>query len=154
MPWRRVFGEEFAKGDIIKAAADSQSEGVARVRSLMSSTAAHLNEIVDVVRNYGLSVLPAGFSRPPHIQEPPWRQLPNLVDATVTAEWRPNSSSSQGRLTRLGEVLPARGGLYLRATVNGGEPIPAGYEVRWRITNTGAVAMAFVVKEHNVSPAE
>ena len=140
--WQRIFGDEFAKGDVIKAAADSVSEGVARVRSLMSSTAAHLNEIVDVVKNFGLSVLPAGFSRPPHIKEPPWRQAPNLADVGVTAEWRPTSTSNQGKLVRVGEVLSARGGLYFRATVNGGERIPNGYQVQWRITNTGAVAIA------------
>jgi Second Messenger Oligonucleotide or Dinucleotide Synthetase domain/Adenylyl/Guanylyl and SMODS C-terminal sensor domain len=140
--WQRIFGEEFAKGDVIKAAADSMSDGVARVRSLMSSTAAHLNEIVDVVKNFGLSVLPAGFSRPPHIKEPPWRQAPNLADVGVTAEWRPTSTSNQGRTTRVGEVLPARGGLHFRATVNGGERVPDGYQVQWRITNTGAVAIA------------
>jgi hypothetical protein len=39
-------------------------------------------------------------------------------------------------------VLPARGGLYFRATVNGGNSIPVDFQVQWRITNTGAVAMA------------
>jgi hypothetical protein len=140
--WQRVFGDEFAKGDVVKAAADSMSEGAARVRSLMSSTAAHLNEIVDVVKNFGLSVLPAGFSRPPHIKEPTWRQLPQLAEAGVTAEWRATSASDQGRTVRVGEALPARGGLRFRATVNGGARIPDGYRVQWRITNTGAVALA------------
>jgi adenylyl/guanylyl cyclase-like protein with sensor domain len=141
-PLARLFGDEFAKGDVIKMAADGLSEGVARVRSMMVSTAAHLNEIVDVVRNFGLSVLPAGFGRPPHMKDPPWRQLPNLADAGVTAEWRSSSTSDQRRPTRVGEVLPARGGLYFRATVNSGERIPDGYRVQWRITNTGAVALA------------
>lgn len=139
--WQRVFGDEFAKGDVVKAAADSAPDGAARIRNLISSTAAHLNEIVDVVKSFGLSVLPAGFSRPPHIKQPPWRQLPELVVASVTAEWRPNSAS-QGRPTRAGEMLPARGGLYFRASVNGGSPVPVGLQVQWRITNTGALAMA------------
>jgi Adenylyl/Guanylyl and SMODS C-terminal sensor domain len=141
--WQRVFGDEFAKGDVVKAAADSMSEGAARVRSLMSSTAAHLNEIVDVVKNFGLSVLPAGFSRPPHIKEPTWRQLPQLLEAGVVAEWRPTASAStQGRITRVGEALAPRGGLHFRATVNGGDRVPDGFQVQWRITNTGAVALA------------
>lgn len=141
--WQRVFGDEFAKGDVVKAAADSMSEGAARVRSLMSSTAAHLSEIVDVVKNFGLSVLPAVFSRPPHIKEPTWRQLPQLAEAGVIAEWRPTAgTSTQGQVTRVGEALPARGGLHFRATVNGGQRIPDGFQVQWRITNTGAVALA------------
>ena len=28
--WQRIFGEEFAKGDVVKAAADSMSDGVSR----------------------------------------------------------------------------------------------------------------------------
>ena len=46
------------------------------------------------------------------------------------------------RLAQVGEMLPARGGLYFRATANGGQRVPIGYEVQWRITNTGAVTMA------------
>jgi hypothetical protein len=77
--WQKVFGAEFAKASVIKVAADAASEGVSRVRGLLSSTAAHLNELVDVVKNYGISVLPFDFARPPHIRQPPWRQAPNLV---------------------------------------------------------------------------
>lgn len=129
--WQRVFGDEFAKGAVVKAAADSAFDGAARIRNLMSSTAAHLNEIVDVVRNFGLSILPEGFSRPPHIKPPRWRQLPQLAEASVVAEWRSNSAS-QGWPTCPGEILPPRGGLYFRASMNGGGPIPVGFQVQWR----------------------
>jgi hypothetical protein len=140
--WQRVFGDEFGKASVIKVAADSLSEGVARLRGLLSSTAAHLNELVDVVKNYGLSILPADFCRPPHLKEPTWRQAPTLVKVEMMAEWRAHRSSTPGRAIRVGEVLPANGGLYFRASMNGGTQIPAGYEVQWRITNTGAVAIA------------
>jgi hypothetical protein len=138
--WQRVFGAEFAKGDVLKVAADSVSEGVARVRSLMDTSAAHLNGLVDVVKNFGLSVLPASFSRPPHMQEPPWRQLAILSKIGVVAEWR-SSSTAQGRSVRMDDTLPARGGLYFRAMINGGESIPDDYAIQWRITNTGIEAL-------------
>jgi hypothetical protein len=112
------------------------------MRGLLSSTAAHLNELVDVVKNYGLSILPVDFCQPPHLKEPTWRQAPNLVKVDVMADWRAHRSSTAGRVIRVGEILPANGGLYFRAAMNGGTPIPGGYEVQWRITNTGAVAIA------------
>jgi hypothetical protein len=92
----------------------------------------HLNELVDVVKNYGLSILPADFCRPPHLKEPPWRQALTLVKVEVMAEWRAHRSSTPGRAIRVGEVLPANGGLYFRASMNGGAPIHAGHEVRWQ----------------------
>jgi hypothetical protein len=138
--WQRVFGAEFAKGDVIKVAADSASEGIAKVRSLMDTTAAHLNELVDVVKNFGLSVLPASFSRPPHMQVPTWRQLPGLTKVGVIAEWRSNSTA-HGRPVRMDDALPARGGLYFRAMINSGENVPDNCAVHWRITNTGIEAL-------------
>jgi hypothetical protein len=140
--WQRVFGDEFGKVSVIKVAADAASEGLARARNFLSSTAAHLNELVDVVKNYGLSVLPLDFSRPPHMKQPPWRQAQNLIKVGVSAEWRESGSSGTGRTARAGEILPPRGGLRFRAVMTDGNPIPEGYEVQWRITNTGAVAIA------------
>lgn len=140
--WQRVFGDEFGKASVIKVAADAASEGLARARSLLSSTAAHLNELVDVVKNYGLSILPLDFCRPPHMKQPTWREAPNLIKIDVSAEWRENRSATPGRAVGMGEILPPRGGLYFRAVMTDGNAIPAGYEVRWRITNTGAVAIA------------
>ncbi|MCP2213977.1 SMODS domain-containing nucleotidyltransferase [Bradyrhizobium diazoefficiens] len=140
--WQKVFGDEFGKASVIKVAADAAADGFARVRGLLSSTAAHLNELVDVVKNYGISVLPLDFSRPPHIRQPTWRQAPNLAAVPVTAEWREHRSSTAGRAIRAGELLPPRGGLHFRAFDTDGSPLPPEFGVQWRITNTGAVAMA------------
>jgi hypothetical protein len=106
----------------------------------MDTTAAHLNELVDVVKNFGLSVLPASFSRPPHMQVPTWRQLPGLTKVGVIAEWRSNSTA-HGRPVRMDDALPARGGLYFRAMINSGENVPDNCAVHWRITNTGIEAL-------------
>jgi len=81
--WQRVFGDEFGKASVIK---DAAADGLARVRGLLSSTAAHLNELVDFVKNYGISVLPLDFCRPPHMKQPTWRQVPNPIRST----WWPN----------------------------------------------------------------
>ncbi|TWI70514.1 hypothetical protein IQ16_03687 [Bradyrhizobium huanghuaihaiense] len=139
--WQKVFGEEFGKASVIKVAADAAADGLAKVRGLLSSTAAHLNELVDVVKNYGISVLPLDFCRPPHIRQPTWRQAPNLATVLVTAEWRERRAST-GRAIRAGDVLRPHGGLHFKTFDTDGRPIPPAFEVQWRITNTGAVAMA------------
>ncbi|MET3225847.1 hypothetical protein ABIF35_006634 [Bradyrhizobium japonicum] len=140
--WQKVFGEEFGKASVIKIAADAATEGLARARGLLSSTAAHLSELVDVVKNYGISVLPLDFSRPPHIRQPSWRQVPNLATVWVTAEWREQRAATVGRAIRAGEILRPLGGLHFRVTTADGAPLSPDFEVQWRITNTGAVAMA------------
>lgn len=140
--WQKLFGEEFGKADVVKAAAEGLSEGASLAKRFMDSTAAHLNEIVDVVRNYGISVLPAAFARPAHVQPPRWRQASNVVDIKVNAEWRSRSDTPSGTFIQPGQVLRPHGGLYFQATGPDGAAIPSDYYVEWRITNTGAVAMS------------
>lgn len=146
--WQKLFGSEFAKADVVKAsvakvATDQLPEGVSLARRFMDTTAAHLNELVDVVRIYGLSVLPAGFARPAHLKAPRWVHAQHLIDISVVAEWRSRSDVSPGTPVDPGQVLQARGGLYFQATGPDGASIPADtYYVEWRITNTGAAAMS------------
>lgn len=142
--WQKVFGDDFAKGDVVKAAADGLTENGSRslVDRFLDSTAAHLGGIVDMVRDFGISILPPSFARPPHIQAPPWRSVSQPADIAVTAEWRSASHVPGGRTVAAGQMLKPHGGLYLRATLLDGTPVPSGYSVEWRITNTGAEAMS------------
>jgi hypothetical protein len=140
--WRRVFGDDFAKGEEVRVA-KSLPEGMATARSLLMTSAAHLDGLVDVVRNFGLAALPADFNRPPHMRPPPWRQAATISsNVSVSARWQSARNAAQSRPVRAGEILPARGGLWFDVRVNSMEPVPQGYSVKWRITNTGAVALA------------
>ncbi|WP_446677134.1 hypothetical protein [Sinorhizobium psoraleae] len=67
--WRRVFGDDFAKGENVKKAEASVTD---RARVLLMDTAAHLDGLVDTVIDYGVGILPSIFNRPPHQQAPPW----------------------------------------------------------------------------------
>ena len=60
----------------------------------------------------------------------------------MSAEWRSASDAAPGRPINPGQVLRPEGGLYFRASLNDGTPVPPEYYVEWRITNTGAVAMS------------
>jgi hypothetical protein len=140
--WRRVFGEAFAKGEVVEAS-KANVEGVSRVRALLTSTAAHLDSLVEVVRDYGVSILPDFFYRPPHMLEPSWSRAPHVSrEVHVTATWHQSRNSSPIRVVTPGEVLPRRGGLWFEARIGGGQLLPSGFRVQWRITNTGAAALS------------
>lgn len=140
--WQRIFGDEFADGEAV-GIAKVMSEDADSLRSGLLTTTAQQLDLVERVRQYGISILPARFNRQPHMKEPLWERAPDMTsNVQVTATWKPSRNATQGRLVRSGEVLNPRGGLWLNAWVNGGQPVPDGYRVHWRITNTGAVAKA------------
>ena len=138
--WRKVFGDEFAKGENAKKAEDSATQ---QVRALLREGAAHLDSLVDNVINYGISSLPSWFRKPPHLQAPRWRPAENVSrNVQVYAEYRASQNSGRVHRVNSGEALLPRGGLWFDVRVNKFQTVPADYYVRWRITNTGAVAMA------------
>lgn len=140
--WRRVFGEDFAKGEEVLAKA-SMSENTSLVGRLLASTAAHLDELVDAVANYGVRILPNDFFTPAHMHTPRWPRAETFTrNVQVVATWHGSKSAVNGRRLQREEVLGRRGGIWFDLTVNGGQELPSGYRVQWRITNTGVMAMA------------
>jgi hypothetical protein len=140
--WRRVFGDEFAKGESVLAKA-SMSEGTSLVSRLLTTTAAHLDGLVDAVMNYGVSILPRDFFSPPHMHAPPWPRADTFTNnVQVVATWQSSKNDAVGRRLQREEVLQRRGGVWFDVTVNDGQVLPDGYRVQWRITNTGAIALA------------
>ncbi|MBO1326381.1 hypothetical protein K2X14_16350 [Acetobacter sp. TBRC 12305] len=140
--WRRIFGDAFAKGETVKASTHL-AEGISRIQSLLVSTAAHVDELVDAVRDFGVSILPASFYRIPHMRQPTWPQATTLnKNVQVFATWQISKNAIQGRAVKSGDILSRQGGLWFDVGVNGGLPLPAGFRVQWRITNTGVVALA------------
>lgn len=140
--WRKVLGDEFAAGEsvlVVKAMAEDASP----VRGLLEASAAHFDGLVDLVKQLGPAILPTSFRRPPHMRAPRWRRAHHVTDKVgISATWHPNREARHNARPVLpGEALPARGGIWFMATVNGGQPIPNGYDVEWRITNTGTAAI-------------
>ncbi len=138
--WRRVFGDEFAKGENVKKAEASVTE---RARVLLRDTAAHVDALVDTVIDYGIGVLPSIFNKPPHQQAPPW-PMAETVSRNVQVFAEHSDSRPKGRAHRIssGEALAPRGGLWFDVRINKFQTVPSSCYVRWRITNTGASAMA------------
>lgn len=140
--WRRLFGDDFAKGEDVSVLSQSNLVEKASGRSLILSTAAHLDSLVDDVIAFGMSMLPAAFYRPPYQQSPPWPRLEVVSrNVQVTADHHASQHTPNGRRIARGEALPRSGGLWFTAFVNGFEFVPEGYRVEWRITNTGTMAL-------------
>ncbi len=140
--WRRIFGDEFAKGEAITAAA-SLAEGRSLTASLLATTAHHADGIVDIVKKMGVSILPSWFYQPPHMQQPPWpTHGPVSPNVQVFADWYPSRGNAASNPIRRDDALPRRGGIWFDLSVNGGEALPNGYRVQWRVTNTGTMALA------------
>lgn len=141
LAWRKVFGDDFAKGRTVEAR-QSVDEGVSSIAAFLRSSAAHLDQIVDKVRDFGIRILPTSFSRPPHMQEPRWPRAEfSPFDIFVSATHH-SGRDAVGVPVTDGDTLPPRGGLWFGARLYGGHSVPPGHRVEWRITNTGHVAMA------------
>ena len=137
--WRKVFGDEFAKGEDAKKA---EASAMQQTRALLMEGAAHLDSLVDNVIDFGITILPASFKTPAHIQTPRWKFAEHVSrNVHVSAEY---ALQKMGRVHPInsGEALPPRGGVWFDVRVNKFQTVPADCYVRWRITNTGAVAMA------------
>ena len=138
--WRKVFGDDFAKGENVKKAEVAAGQ---QTLSLLREGAAHLSTLVDAVIDFGVSILPPAFRTPAHLQIPPWRPAQTVSrNVQVFAEYQSSQTSGRGHPVNSGEALPPQGGLWFDVRVNKFQQVPADCYVRWRITNTGAVAMA------------
>jgi len=144
--WQRIFGNEFGKSAVVRMAAAMESvmEPVGSLLSSLLSTAAqHHDAIVDAVRDYGTSILPAWFHTPPHLQDPKWpRDFSTKVDVFISAVHVLRKDVANGSAIFSGDSLPARGGIWFDARLWGGASIPETYRVEWRVTNTGVAAFA------------
>jgi len=138
--WRKVFGDDFAKSENVKKSEETAKQ---QVRSLLREGAAHLDSLVDRVIDFGVTVLPASFKAPSHIQAPPWQHAEYVSrNVQVFAEYLHSGKALRGYPISSGEALPPRGGLWFDVRINKFQYVPADCFVRWRITNTGSVAMA------------
>lgn len=137
--WRKVFGDEFAKAENV---AKVEASTIQRTSAVLMEGAAHLDTLVDYVINFGITILPSWFKTPAHIQAPRWQPAEHVSrNVHVSAEYALQKTGRAHQINS-GEALPPRGGLWFDVRVNRFQIVPTDCCVQWRITNTGAVAMA------------
>lgn len=140
--WRKIFGDQFAKGQLVESSNGINSTKTT-MGSLLATTAHHSGELVDFVARVGVAALPSWFFKPPHMQSPPWPRLETVSNnAVVHATWHPSRQSPSSQAINQDDTLPRNGGIWFDLTINGGRELPEGYRVQWRVTNTGVMAMA------------
>jgi len=155
--WRELFGDKFAKGVTVltkaeaseieefaesEACEEEEDEDVS-LEGIARADAAHDNRIVDLIARFGRWIWKPSLDRPGHMSRPIWARADIVSDLVyVNAVWRPAQHSPEHRTIQDFDELTARGGLEFDVSVMDGEPLPPGHYVRYRITNTGAVAMA------------
>jgi len=151
LAWREIFGDKFAKGitvlsySLTESADEDEVDEDSNVllAGLIRSDAHHDSRIVDMVARAGRWLWKPSLDRPSHMRQPIWPRADIVSDRVqIIATWRPNRNAPEGRGIEDFEQVPGRGGLWFDVLVNDGQWLPSGHSVRYRITNTGAVAMA------------
>jgi hypothetical protein len=137
--WRKLFGDQFAKG-VEVAKSNALVDSLAAFRSSLLSSGAHLSSLVDEVIKHGVHGLPTIFTRPPHLQEPEW-EVDLDTDLRLTINGSVHASKVvTGAHIKSGQALFPSGYIRFEALFATGMRVPAGMQVWWRVTNTGHLA--------------
>jgi len=134
--WRLVFGEDFARTEVVEKASlisRAANESFAPSGSIFI-------DLVDRVKTLGRAALPSGFNSLPHMQKPQWRLAGSQLSVQVRAFLRTNKDSP--RLWEVASLTALSPGKWLEfcAFTGNGLPFPRDYRVMWRVTNTDAAA--------------
>ncbi|QCK85896.1 nucleotidyltransferase [Phreatobacter aquaticus] len=142
--WRRVFGGSFAAGVVVDEGKSVGHVVVANMRSNLVDASHFAGDLVDAIKRFGGSILPASFNRRPYMEAPRWNKAPanQQILVTVRADLHRNNLGTQ-RVKEIQslESLVAGNWLHFRATTRMGLPfLPAEHTVMWRVTNTDEAA--------------
>lgn len=130
--WRRVFGEDFARGEVVEKAASA----VAVVVRETAST-----DMVSAVSRLGPGILNRISPRLPHVEAPPWKAAQNTLTVVVRASESNTRNGSTVRSIASGTILAKRREIKFRAVQSSGLPFLSNdYDIRWRVVNTDTEA--------------
>lgn len=130
--WRRVFGDDFAKGEVTERATTVPS--VVLAESRLPST-----DIVEAVTRFGRAVLQRLPRNLPHVQPPTWRSTKPGAGVAVQVRGGVYAIRNGNRIGAFesGDVQPKGRELLFEAVTATGLPFPSNdYDVRWRVVNT------------------
>jgi hypothetical protein len=144
--WRRVFGDEFAKGAVVNEGKSVGSIVVADIRKRLVDASQFGGDLVEAIKRYGGNILPASFNRQPYMEAPRWRNAPQnqQMSVSVRADLHRSKYGTQslGPIQSLQPLQPSYW-LHFKAVTNTGLPFdPSHYRVHWRVTNTDQAAAA------------
>jgi len=141
--WRRVFGEDFAKGVAVEEGKSVSKAIVASVRTTLAEAKQFSGDLVDAIKRFGARVLPANFDKKSHMEAPKWHRSGSMA-VSVRADLHRSKHGTQ-RVGPVSSLEPLQTGnwLHFRAVTNTGMPFDSStYRVMWRVTNTDEAAAA------------
>jgi hypothetical protein len=140
--WRRVFGEEFAKGVAIEEGKSVSKVIVANVRMALDEAKQFSGDLVDAIKRFGARVLPRGFDKKPYMEAAKWKDSGQNMAVQVRADLHRNRIGTQFvRSVQPLEPLQPGYSLHFKAVNNVGGPFDSNaYKVMWRVTNTDEAA--------------
>ena len=95
--WRRVFGEEFAKGVAIEEGKSVSKAIVANVRIALDEARQFSGDLVDAIKRFGARVLPANFDKKSYMEAPKWKSSGQNMPVVVRADLHRKSYGTQAR---------------------------------------------------------
>lgn len=144
--WRRVFGDTFAP-DVVLDKSTDVVEGARLLARASVHGSSNLvldarDDLVGLVRRYGLSVLPPRFEKLAYKRQPVWRRTPHGdFEFRAGATLHASKGAPSLRGVASGQPLPKDHHLRFDVDEVRGSIFPwAKYRVHWRITNTGREA--------------
>lgn len=141
--WRRVFGEDFAKGEVIDEGKSVSKRLVADMRRTLIEASHFTGDLVEAIKRFGGRVLPPSFNKKPYMEAPRWKWATNQnMTVSVRADLHASKHASERiRAAQSLEPLPPDYWLHFKAVTNLGTPFDsANYKVMWRVTNTDEAA--------------
>lgn len=134
--WQRVFGDNFAAGEAIRAA---EQVSVATTGGAMV-LGGHFQDLVERVKALGAAAVPAKLRQLPDAHRPTWRRASDQYTVRVSAELRTGKHGTTVRSLRSAEPLQPDYWVLFMATGNHGIPFTDDYMVQWRVANTDKAA--------------
>jgi len=128
--WRRVFGDDFAKGEVVGRAISVATAAlqVARAASV---------DLVSAVRSWGPAVLQRIPANLPHVSRLPWKESGRARIEVTAIAYAERGSGLIGHFDS-GTILPR--GIWLHFTARVSSGTPQGWKIKWRIVNSGEEA--------------
>ena len=130
--WRRVFGEDFAKGETVE-----------RATAVVTKIAENLQQGQDMVAavvNYGREILGRMPRMLPHVQLPSFRRSNTQIPVRIVAHERRTKGGVNIRQLESGDLIERGSGIQFQAVQKTGLPFPKDYEVQWQVVNTDKAA--------------
>lgn len=130
--WRRVFGDEFAKGEVAGKATAVAGTALQVVRATSS-------DLVAAVRRWGPALLERIPTNLPWVRPPEWPCSGHVKIMVRAFAHRERGAGLIGEVAS-GQILQKGYWLHFTASVPSG--MPPGWMIKWRVVNSGEEALA------------